>query len=109
MFQGYSGQAHFLDTLKYADLEFDLAAYRVRRAGRPLHLRPAEYRLLRYLMEFPERVFSREELIEALWAKDRTIDPGAVNACVKRLRAALGTPNLIRTVRSAGYSLDMCA
>jgi len=95
-------------TLSYADLEFDTVAHRVRRGGRRIDLSPAEYRLLRYLLEQPEHVFSRKELRGALWPQDREVELGAVNATVKRLRAALGTdPDLIRTVRSEGYSLDV--
>jgi two-component system phosphate regulon response regulator PhoB len=96
-------------TLAYADLEMDVEAHRVRRAGKAVDLGPTEYRLLRHLMENPGRVFSRERLLDAVWAHDADIDPRTVDVHVRRLRKALnagGSPDVIRTVRSAGYSLD---
>jgi two-component system phosphate regulon response regulator PhoB len=60
-------------------------------------------------MEHPGRVFSRERLLEAVWQHDPDIDARTVDVHVRRLRKALnegGRPDLIRTVRSAGYSLD---
>jgi len=55
--------------MQFADVEVDTAAHRVSRAGKPVHLGPTEFRLLRYLMLHPGRVFSREQLLDAgLWA-----------------------------------------
>ncbi len=100
------------EQLSYADLDLDVNAHRVRRAGRPVQLGPTEYRLLRHLMENPGRVFSRERLLDAVWSHDSDIDARTVDVHVRRLRKALnegGLPDLIRTVRSAGYSLDSAA
>jgi two-component system phosphate regulon response regulator PhoB len=97
------------ELLAYADLEMDVTAHRVRRAGKVVQLGPTEFRLLRHLLESPGRVFSRERLIEAVWPHDADIDARTVDVHVRRLRSALnqeGRPDLIRTVRSAGYSLD---
>jgi two-component system phosphate regulon response regulator PhoB len=97
------------EQLAYADLEMDVEAHRVRRAGRPVQLGPSEFRLLRHFMENPGRVFSRERLLDAVWSHDPDIDARTVDVHVRRLRQALnagGLPDLIRTVRSAGYSLD---
>jgi two-component system phosphate regulon response regulator PhoB len=97
------------EQLVYRDLEMDVAAHRLRRGGRSVPLGPTEFRLLRHLMENPGRVFSRERLLDAVWAHDREIDVRTVDVHVRRLRKALndgGLPDLIRTVRSAGYSLD---
>src|ERR1700719_1851168 len=55
------------ETLQYADVAMDIAAHRVSRAGRPVHLGPTEFRLLRFLLEHPGRVFSREQLLDAVW------------------------------------------
>ena len=96
--------------LTYADIEIDVAAHRVRRAGRNVQLGPTEYRLLRHLMEHPGRVFSRDRLLDSVWGHDPDIDARTVDVHVRRLRKALnaaGMPDLIRTVRSAGYALDM--
>jgi two-component system phosphate regulon response regulator PhoB len=87
----------------------DVTAHRVRRAGKPVQLGPTEFRLLRHLLENPGRVFSRERLLDAVWSHDSDIDARTVDVHVRRLRKALnegGKPDLVRTVRSAGYSLD---
>ncbi len=97
------------ERLAYADVEMDVAAHRVRRGGEPIELGPTEFRLLRYLLEHPGRVFTRERLIGAVWSEDSDIDARTVDVHVRRLRKALnasGRADLIRTVRSAGYSLD---
>jgi two-component system phosphate regulon response regulator PhoB len=95
--------------LAYGDLEMDVEAHRVQRAGRSVQLGPTEFRLLRHFMENPGRVYSRERLLDAVWPRDRDIDARTVDVHVRRLRKALnegGLPDVIRTVRSAGYSLD---
>jgi two-component system phosphate regulon response regulator PhoB len=97
------------ELLTYADLEMDVTAHRVRRGGEAVALGPTEFRLLRRLLEHPGRVFSRERLLETVWAHDSDIDARTVDVHVRRLRKALnagGKADLIRTVRSAGYSLD---
>jgi two-component system phosphate regulon response regulator PhoB len=96
-------------TLAYADIEMDLAAHKVRRAGEPVQLGPTEFRLLRHLLEQPGRVFSRERLLDSVWSHDPDIDARTVDVHVRRLRKALnegGRADVIRTVRSAGYALD---
>ena len=98
------------EQLGYSDLEMDVAAHRVRRSGKSVPLGPTEFRLLKHFLEHPGRVFSRERLLETVWAHDAEIDARTVDVHVRRLRQALNEgerPDLIRTVRSAGYSLDM--
>jgi two-component system phosphate regulon response regulator PhoB len=98
------------EQLAYADIEMDVDSHRVRRGGRPVQLGPTEFRLLRHFMENPGRVFSRERLLDSVWAHDPDIDARTVDVHVRRLRKALnegGAPDVIRTVRSAGYSLDV--
>lgn len=97
------------ELLDYADVEMDLAAHRVRRAGTDIHLGPTEFRLLRHFMEHPRRVFSRERLLDAVWGRDVYVEPRTVDVHIRRLRKALNEASevdLIRTVRSAGYALD---
>lgn len=97
------------EQLTYADIEMDVAAHKVRRAGKTVQLGPTEFRLLRQLLEQPGRVFSRDRLLDVVWSHDPDIDERTVDVHVRRLRRALnegGRPDLIRTVRSAGYSLD---
>jgi len=97
------------EQLGYRDIEMDVGAHRVRRGGRAIPLGPTEFRLLRHLMENPGRVFSRERLLDAVWPRDSDIDVRTVDVHVRRLRKALndgGQKDVVRTVRSAGYSLD---
>jgi two-component system phosphate regulon response regulator PhoB len=95
--------------LAYADLEMDQDAHRVTRNGRILHLGPTEYRLLEFFMRHPGRVFSREQVLDAVWGRDIHVEPRTVDVHVRRLRLAVngeGEADLIRTVRAAGYALD---
>jgi two-component system, OmpR family, phosphate regulon response regulator PhoB len=97
------------ESLNFADVMLDLAAHRVRRNSRDIHLGPTEFRLLRYLMEHPGRVFSREQLLDAVWGADVYVEPRTVDVHIRRLRKALnaeGETDIVRTVRSAGYALD---
>jgi two-component system, OmpR family, phosphate regulon response regulator PhoB len=87
----------------------DLAAHRVRRSGRDVHLGPTEFRLLRHFMQHPGRVFSREQLLDFVWGNDVFVEARTVDVHIRRLRKVLNNENetdLIRTVRSAGYALD---
>ena len=95
--------------LAYADIEMDLDTWRVRRGDRNVHLGPTEFRLLRHFLEHPRRVFSRAQLLDAVWGPDIAVEPRTVDVHIRRLRKALnapGEPDLIRTVRSAGYALE---
>ena len=97
------------EMLTYADVEMDVGAHKVRRAGKAVPLGPTEFRLLRHLLENPGRVFSRERLLASVWTNGSEIEDRTVDVHVRRLRKALnadGGPDIIRTVRSAGYSLD---
>jgi two-component system phosphate regulon response regulator PhoB len=97
------------DTLNIRDLELDSASHRVRRAGDALHLGPTEFRLLRYFMERPNRVLSRQQILDGVWGMDSDIDERTVDVHIRRLRKAVvrdGEDDPIRTVRAAGYSMD---
>ncbi|HUC62169.1 MAG TPA: phosphate regulon transcriptional regulator PhoB [Alphaproteobacteria bacterium] len=97
------------EKLTFGDIVMDLAAHRVTRAGQHIHLGPTEFRLLRYLLEHPGRVFSREQLLDAVWGSDVYVEPRTVDVHIRRLRRALNAssaPDPIRTVRSAGYAID---
>jgi two-component system, OmpR family, phosphate regulon response regulator PhoB len=98
------------DRINHGDIVIDRVAHRVRRAGNEIHLGPTEFRLLDHFMQHPGRVFSREQLLDAVWGSDVYVEARTVDVHVGRLRKALnvdGTVNPIRTVRSAGYSLDL--
>jgi len=94
------------ETLSYSNLDMDLAAHRVRRDGQQVQLGPTEYRLLKHLLENPGRVFSRQQLLETVWPHSEDIELRTVDVHIRRLRLALGEPDIVRTVRSAGYALD---
>ena len=98
------------DRVRRGDLLIDRVAHRVKRAGAEIHLGPTEFRLLDYLMQHPGRVFSREQLLDAVWGSDVYVEARTVDVHIGRLRKALGATDdgdPIRTVRSAGYSLDL--
>ena len=96
--------------LIYDDLELYVLTHKVRRSGRAIHLGPTEFKLLRTLMERPERVFSREQLLDKAWGHGIYVEDRTVDVHIRRLRRALnadGKPDLIRTVRAEGYALDI--
>jgi two-component system, OmpR family, phosphate regulon response regulator PhoB len=105
-----SGSVATRGTLAFRDLAMDQDAHRVSRNGRALHLGPTEYRLLEFLMQHAGRVFSREQLLDAVWGRDIHVEPRTVDVHIRRLRKAIngrGEDDVIRTVRSAGYALDV--
>ena len=98
------------DRVRRGDIVIDRVAHRVKRGTEEIHLGPTEFRLLDYFMQHPGRVFSREQLLNAVWGSDIYVETRTVDVHIGRLRRALkcaleGDP--IRTVRSAGYSLDI--
>jgi len=98
------------DRVRIGDIVIDRVAHRVRRDGKEIHLGPTEFRLLDYLMQHPGRVFSREQLLDAVWGSDVYVEARTVDVHIGRLRKALNGDtgvDPIRTVRSAGYSLDL--
>jgi two-component system, OmpR family, phosphate regulon response regulator PhoB len=96
-------------TLYFADIEMNVSDHRVKRGESILSLGPTEFRLLKYFMEHPKRVFSREHLLNVIWGYDSEIELRTVDVHIRRLRKAInaeGAKDVIRTVRSAGYALD---
>lgn len=97
------------ESIAVGDLSLDPVAHRVTRRGKPLHLGPTEYRLLRFLMENPGRVFSRSQLLDGVWGTESEIELRTVDVHIRRLRQAIaveGAKDPVRTVRSAGYALE---
>ena len=99
--------------LEFAGIIMDTSAYKVTREGLPVQLGPTEFRLLRHFLEHPGRVFSREQLLDAVWGRDVYVEQRTVDVHIRRLRKAINStggvedlPDVIRTVRSAGYALD---
>jgi two-component system, OmpR family, phosphate regulon response regulator PhoB len=97
------------EVIQFGDIAIDRAAHRVRRGPREVHLGPTEFRLLDHLIQYPGRVFSREQLLDAVWGSDVYVEARTVDVHIGRLRKALNEgseQDPIRTVRSAGYALD---
>jgi two-component system, OmpR family, copper resistance phosphate regulon response regulator CusR len=95
-------------TLHFADVELDRGRFHATRGGRDLGLTPREFRLLAYLLERPEQVVGRTELLEKVW--DLSFDPGSnvVDVHISNLRRKLeqgGAPRLLHTVRGVGFAL----
>ena len=100
------------EKLAFGDIVMDLATHRVSRSGKPIHLGPTEFRLLRLLLERPDRVYSREQLLDKVWGRNIHVEVRTVDVHIRRLRKALGEyggDDVIRTVRGAGYALDAYA
>ncbi|MBD0358697.1 MAG: response regulator transcription factor [Rubrobacter sp.] len=94
--------------LRHADLELDQATREVRRSGHLIDLTAREFALLRYFMEHPRQVLSKNQLLEAVWGYDYVGDSNVVEAYVSYLRRKLNVPDepdLIQTVRGSGYRL----
>ncbi len=97
------------DIVTYGEIVVDRSSHRVKRGSREVHLGPTEFRLLNHLIEHPGRVFSREQLLDAVWGTDVYVEERTVDVHIGRLRKALNIESdedPIRTVRAAGYSLD---
>ena len=92
-------------TLESGDVTLDPGSWTASRAGRRLELSPKEFALLDCLLASPGRVVSAEELLERVW--DEAADPftTAVKTTIRRLRAKLGDPPVIHTVREGGYRI----
>jgi two-component system phosphate regulon response regulator PhoB len=107
--QSKQQQRHATQMVELGDLTIDLGAQQARWAERPIPLRPNEFRLLRFLAENPNRVLSRQELIEGLGKLEPPIDHRTVDVWIGRLRRAFriaGAGNPLRTVHAMGYVLD---
>ena len=97
-------------TIEIGKLAIDPASYRVSHSGKPVPLSTLEFRLLYYLASRPNRVFTRDQLLDAVWGTDRFVTPRSVDVYVRRLREKIETdpenPNHLKTVRGAGYLFE---
>ena len=97
------------DEAIYLDLKIDRVSMKVSRKEKEINLGPKEYKLLNFLIKQPKRVYSRDQLLEQVWGDDINVESRTVDVHITRLRQAInidGAKPLIRTVRSAGYSLE---
>lgn len=103
----FRGQAQAPAVLKYGRVEVDRLRREVRVDGRPVTLTATEFRLLEFLMSRPGVVFSREQLLDAVWGHDRAVTDRTVDVHILRLRQKIepdpANPTLIRSLRGFGY------
>jgi DNA-binding response OmpR family regulator len=95
--------------LRACGIEVDLERHRVKAGGRAVELSPTEFRLLRFLMERKGRVFSRDQILDAVWKGEVFVEARTVDVHIRRLRAELekaGAGGCITTVRGVGYSFS---
>jgi len=96
--------------LKAGNVELDRGSCQVKLDGAPLSLTATEFRLLEFLMTRPSVVFSREQLLNAVWGRDRAITDRTVDVYILRLRQKVerdpAAPRLIHSVRGFGYSFE---
>jgi two-component system phosphate regulon response regulator PhoB len=98
------------EPLEAGQLHLDAASHRVTADGKEIRLGPTEYRLLKFLMQNPERVYSRGQLLDYVWGQNVYVEERTVDVHVRRLRQALessGVDGLVQTVRGAGYRLSV--
>ena len=98
------------DVSTFQDLKVDRITRRIYRSDKEIKVGPTEFRLLDFLIKSPQRVYSREQLLNNIWGNEINVEARTVDVHIRRLRKAInieGLPELIRTVRSSGYSLDI--
>ena len=97
-------------TLHYHDIEMSLSTFRVARQGRQIHLGPNEFKIFQCFLELPDRVLSREHIMNYVWGHNNQVEPRTIDVHINRLRSALRNNEdelpLIKTIRSSGYSLN---
>ena len=101
-----SGGPEAGEALKLGKLSIDRAGHRVSAAGTPVVVGPTEYRLLEFFMLHPDRVYSREQLLDRVWGGNVYVEERTIDVHIRRLRKALEEhecDQYIQTVRGAGY------
>jgi len=93
------------DSLVFGDIELDLAAARVTRDGHELTLTRTEFQLLELFMHNPGRVLTHTQIYQAVWGYDFGLSGNNLWVYVSYLRAKLGEPRVLQTVRGLGYVL----
>jgi len=96
------------DNLEYDDLLLDRIEKRVFRDNQEIKLGPTEFRLLEFFLTNPKRVYTRDQILENVWPNNINVESRTIDVHIRRLRKSINFKNkkeLIRTVRSSGYSL----
>lgn len=98
-------------TLGYNGIDMHVNSFKVLRDGKIIHLGPTEFKILQCFLELPEKVLSREHIMNHVWGYNSNVEPRTIDVHINRLRLALKSENdedsIIRTIRSAGYSLNV--
>tara|TARA_B100000242_G_scaffold284862_1_gene248651 strand:+ start:309 stop:995 length:687 start_codon:yes stop_codon:yes gene_type:complete len=104
-----SNESSVTSKLQYGNIVMDTDMHRVYCCDKETKLGPREYRILEFLMKNPGRVYSRQQLLDAVWGTNVYITDRTIDVHIRRLRKALSVSEeckVIRTIRSSGYSLD---
>ena len=94
------------EVMTFEGLTLDPVAHRVLADGMPVTLGPTEYRMLEFFMSHPDRVYSREQLLDRIWGGNVYVEERTIDVHIRRLRKALeefGYDRMVQTVRGAGY------
>ena len=98
------------ETIRFGDIEIDGGAMQLRVRGELITTTATEFRLLDYLARHPGRVFSRDQLLDAVWGDARFVTPRSVDVYVRRIREKMEddaeAPRFLKTMRGAGYRFD---
>jgi two-component system phosphate regulon response regulator PhoB len=100
-----------LSVIRFDEVEIDRSAMQLRVRGDAVATTATEFRLLEYLVRHPSRVFTRDQLLDAVWGDARFVTPRSVDVYVGRIREKIEenpeTPRYLKTLRGAGYRFEL--
>ncbi len=103
-------QVNHKKILSFKDVEMNVSIFRVMRGDKVIHLGPNEFKILQCFLELPDKILSREHIMNYVWGKDVHVEPRTIDVHINRLRSALARSDdknsLIKTIRSSGYVLS---
>ena len=94
------------EEVSVSGLTLNRSLHQVKAYGKSLELGPTEFKLLHFLMQHPERVYGRDQLLDRVWGRDVFVEERTVDVCVRRLRKTLephGFDKFVETIRGVGY------
>ena len=94
------------EVVAISGLTLNRSLHQVKAHGHALDLGPTEFKLLHFLMQHPERVYGRDQLLDRVWGRDVFVEERTVDVCVRRLRKTLephGFDKFVETIRGVGY------
>jgi DNA-binding response OmpR family regulator len=96
--------------IRLGELHINAESYTVTKKGEPVRLSSTEFRLLLFLAERRGRVFSRDQVLDAVWKDESYVEPRTVDVHIRRLRTAIeddpSNPTFVKTRRGAGYYVE---